>query len=47
MFLLAFLPEFIEPSRGPAWLQIAALGSVLALAGTGFHDECYTPDLAS
>lgn len=36
MFLLAFLPQFIEPSRGPAWLQIAALGSVLTLAGAGF-----------
>ena len=35
LFFFAFLPQFVDPGRGAAWLQIAILGSlfvVLALA---------------
>jgi threonine/homoserine/homoserine lactone efflux protein len=34
LFFLAFLPQFVEPSRGPAWHQILLLG--LVFAGLGF-----------
>lgn len=30
IFFLAFLPQFADPSRGPLWRQIAALGAVFA-----------------
>ncbi|HEX5954993.1 MAG TPA: LysE family translocator [Solirubrobacterales bacterium] len=36
IFLLAFLPQFIDPSAGPVWLQTLVLGSlfnVIAMAG--------------
>jgi threonine/homoserine/homoserine lactone efflux protein len=26
LFFLAFLPQFVDPDRGAAWLQIAVLG---------------------
>lgn len=32
-FFLAFLPQFVDPARGPAWTQILVLGAVLALLG--------------
>ncbi|GAA2588855.1 LysE family translocator [Actinomadura fulvescens] len=28
-FMVAFLPQFIDPAAGPVWLQFAILGSVL------------------
>ncbi|GAA0898379.1 LysE family translocator [Pseudonocardia zijingensis] len=28
-FMVAFLPQFIDPSAGPMWLQFAVLGAVL------------------
>ena len=33
LFFLAFLPQFVDPSRGPAWTQILALGLTLAVVG--------------
>jgi threonine/homoserine/homoserine lactone efflux protein len=33
LFFLAFLPQFVEPSRGAAWLQILALGLLFAALG--------------
>lgn len=33
LFFLSFLPQFIEPDRGPAWLQSLALGTVFVLLG--------------
>lgn len=41
LFMLAFLPQFVEPARGPATLQIAVLGAVLILVGAA-NDVCYT-----
>jgi threonine/homoserine/homoserine lactone efflux protein len=34
MFFLAFLPQFIDPSRGPAGLQTLALGLAFNVSGT-------------
>jgi threonine/homoserine/homoserine lactone efflux protein len=33
LFFLAFLPQFVEPARGAAWLQILALGVLFAALG--------------
>ena len=33
LFFLAFLPQFVEPSRGAAWAQILALGLFFAFLG--------------
>src|ERR671910_3561656 len=33
LFFLAFLPQFVDPSRGAAWTQIVILGATLALLG--------------
>jgi len=33
LFFLAFLPQFVDPSRGPAWLQILLLGLLFACLG--------------
>ncbi|MBA2692688.1 MAG: LysE family translocator [Rubrobacter sp.] len=33
LFFLAFLPQFVDPSRGSAWLQIVILGATLAVIG--------------
>jgi threonine/homoserine/homoserine lactone efflux protein len=33
LFFLAFLPQFVEPARGAAWLQILALGFIFAALG--------------
>ncbi|MGH3090702.1 MAG: LysE family translocator [Rubrobacteraceae bacterium] len=40
LFFLAFLPQFVDPSRGSAWLQIMVLGVTLALLGL-FTDGLY------
>ena len=40
LFFLAFLPQFIDPSRGPVALQMALLG-VLLVAITALSDTCY------
>ncbi|MDP9456833.1 MAG: LysE family translocator [Actinomycetota bacterium] len=33
LFFLAFLPQFIDPSRGAAWAQVMVLGATLVLLG--------------
>ena len=33
LFLLAFLPQFVDSSRGDAWMQILVLGATLAVLG--------------
>lgn len=33
LFFLAFMPQFIDPSRGAAWAQILVLGTILSLLG--------------
>jgi threonine/homoserine/homoserine lactone efflux protein len=33
LFFLAFLPQFIDPARGPAWAQILVLGVVFLTIG--------------
>jgi len=33
LFFLAFLPQFVEPSRGPVWAQILLLGATLGVLG--------------
>jgi threonine/homoserine/homoserine lactone efflux protein len=33
LFFLAFLPQFVDPSRGAAWTQILVLGGTLAVLG--------------
>ncbi len=33
LFILAFLPQFIDPAAGPAWHQIVILGFILGLGG--------------
>jgi threonine/homoserine/homoserine lactone efflux protein len=33
LFFLAFLPQFVDPARGPAWAQILVLGVVFLLIG--------------
>ncbi len=38
LFFLAFLPQFVDPARGAAWLQILALG--LLFAALGFLSDC-------
>jgi threonine/homoserine/homoserine lactone efflux protein len=40
LFLLAFLPQFVDPSAGPVWLQTLVLGCVLqAIIMVG--DTCF------
>jgi threonine/homoserine/homoserine lactone efflux protein len=34
LFMLAFLPQFVDPALGPVWLQIVLLGSVFGVTGT-------------
>ena len=34
LFFLSFLPQFIDPDRGPAWVQSLALGSLFVVLGT-------------
>jgi threonine/homoserine/homoserine lactone efflux protein len=33
LFFLAFLPQFVDPARGPAWLQMALLGPLVPVMG--------------
>ncbi|MBV7517336.1 LysE family translocator [Ensifer sp. ENS12] len=33
LFMFACLPQFVDPSAGPVWLQLAVLGTVQKLAG--------------
>jgi threonine/homoserine/homoserine lactone efflux protein len=33
LFFLAFLPQFVDPSRGPVWTQTLILGATLAALG--------------
>jgi threonine/homoserine/homoserine lactone efflux protein len=33
LFFLAFLPQFVDSSRGDAWMQILVLGATLAVLG--------------
>jgi threonine/homoserine/homoserine lactone efflux protein len=40
LFFLAFLPQFVDPSRGASWTQIVALGATLAFLGM-FTDGLY------
>ena len=37
LFFLAFLPQFVDPSRGPVWTQTLVLGATLA--GLGFFTD--------
>ena len=34
LFMLAFLPQFVDPARGPVWQQIVFLGAIFGLTGT-------------
>ena len=40
LFFLAFLPQFVDPSRGAAWSQVVVLGATLAILGL-FTDGLY------
>jgi threonine/homoserine/homoserine lactone efflux protein len=33
LFFLSFLPQFIDPDRGPAWIQSLVLGTLFVLLG--------------
>lgn len=33
LFMFAFLPQFVNPSAGPVWVQLLVLGSIQKLAG--------------
>jgi threonine/homoserine/homoserine lactone efflux protein len=33
LFMFAFLPQFVDPSAGPVWVQLLILGSLQKLAG--------------
>ena len=35
LFILAFLPQFTDPARGPVWAQILILGLLFSLTGMG------------
>jgi len=34
LFILAFLPQFVQPTKGPIWAQIVFLGTFFNIAGT-------------
>lgn len=33
LFFVAFFPQFIDPARGPVWIQVLALGAILGTLG--------------
>lgn len=33
LFMFAFLPQFVDPARGPVWAQLLVLGSIQKLTG--------------
>lgn len=33
LFFLSFLPQFVDPDRGPAWVQVLVLGTLFTLMG--------------
>jgi len=35
LFMLAFLPQFVNPALGPVWQQILLLGAIFGITGTG------------
>ena len=35
LFFLAFLPQFVDPRRGPAWTQLLVLGTSFVVLGLG------------
>lgn len=37
IFVLAFLPQFVDPDAGPVWLQIAVLGCIFSFASIPFN----------
>jgi threonine/homoserine/homoserine lactone efflux protein len=37
LFFLAFLPQFVDPGRAPAWLQMLLLGVMLPLLALPFY----------
>jgi threonine/homoserine/homoserine lactone efflux protein len=38
LFFLAFLPQFVDPERGPVWAQVLVLGAILG--ALGFLMDC-------
>src|SRR4051794_28880324 len=38
LFFLAFLPQFMDPERGPVWTQVLVLGAILG--ALGFLIDC-------
>src|SRR4051812_44230177 len=38
LFFLAFLPQFLDPARGPVWTQVLVLGAILGVLG--FFMDC-------
>lgn len=34
LFMLAWLPQFTDPARGPVWQQVLILGAIVTLTGT-------------
>ena len=37
VFVLAFLPQFVDPAAGPVWVQIAILGTIFSVASIPFN----------
>ena len=37
LFILAFLPQFVDPARGPAWVQMLFLGALFCVSGTAVN----------
>lgn len=37
LFFLAFLPQFVDPGRSPAWLQMLLLGPLVPIMATPFY----------
>lgn len=37
IFMLAFLPQFVDPARGPVWAQMLILGSLLNFGGIAIN----------